>query len=234
MIINEILSKSSGQIKVSNKEITDDQPVNTHSIEGMGAQAIAYVHKKFPNKTIKFVQCVGVEDPVYQFLRLCINHQDNPFFPKIYHVKRYNTKEQTRGERLTKFIPHNKTDSLPYPQSFTLIVVMEKLQRLRMSDVSMEKMKMMGADTLPNILLPTSTLKASEEYKTYVKFQAACEEPKYRKMMYDHITDPHLKQAVKLLEPLFNHYTPDMHMGNIMVRPNGQWVILDPITYGIE
>lgn len=58
------------------------------------------------------------------------------------------------------------------------------------------------------------------------------EDPETRKIIVELTQFKSLKQAMRLLEPLFKHYLPDMHSGNIMYRktPNGpQLVFLDPI-----
>ena len=53
-----------------------------------------------------------------------------------------------------------------------------------------------------------------------------------RKMIVELTTLPSLKVAMRLLEPLFKNYLPDMHSGNVMYRktPIGPvLVFLDPI-----
>lgn len=47
-----------------------------------------------------------------------------------------------------------------------------------------------------------------------------------------HTTDDKmLKQALRLLGPLFNRYGIDLHYDNYMFRENGELVINDPVTY---
>ena len=60
------------------------------------------------------------------------------------------------------------------------------------------------------------------------------DEPETRKLIIELTKFKSLKQAMRLLEPLFKNYMPDMHSGNIMYRktPNGPvLVFLDPIQY---
>jgi hypothetical protein len=55
-------------------------------------------------------------------------------------------------------------------------------------------------------------------------------DPMHRAKIKSLTSDPHLKQALRLLEPLFQHYSPDMHTGNIMVRSDGHLIIMDPVS----
>jgi hypothetical protein len=48
--------------------------------------------------------------------------------------------------------------------------------------------------------------------------------------MLQKIKDPNLNKALRLLEPLFRNYEPDMHGSNIMLR-GSQWVFMDPISH---
>jgi hypothetical protein len=61
----------------------------------------------------------------------------------------------------------------------------------------------------------------------------AFQNPEIRREMIRSIQEPNLKQALRLLEPLFRHYTPDMHGANIMVRGT-QWVFIDPVSLDDE
>ena len=59
-------------------------------------------------------------------------------------------------------------------------------------------------------------------------------DPAFRQQMIRNAKTPALKQALKLMEPLFNNYRVDMHLGNIMMRSNGanqEMVFIDPVTF---
>ncbi len=234
MLLTEILEKSSPNIRTSKKPVLDILGHKTHEVLGVGGQAIAYLHKKFPGKVIKPIQITGPDDPQYQFTRLCLKHQDNPYFPKIYAVKMYPTKEVNWREREDKFSRTSDKDRVlgqeaPYQMEYTLYVVTERLQH--MTTVSEKTIEEMGFD------IPTATI-SQDEWHRY-KTRERVIEHRFRSMFHDHITrrnllktvrDPKLKQALRLLEPLFRNFEADMHFGNIMLRGK-QWVITDPITY---
>jgi hypothetical protein len=133
MLLNEILYKDIPNLRQSTKPIYDILDNKNYEIVGTGAQAIAYLHKKFPGKIIKTIQIHGPHDPSYQFLRLILKHQDNPYFPKIFSVKMYKTIKTTYGERGAMFdLVDGGGDFSPPPSDLkcTLFVVTEQLTRL--------------------------------------------------------------------------------------------------------
>ena len=93
MKLNEILEKPIKNLKQGSKPTTDLLRHSNLSAVGVGAQAIAYMHQKFPDKIIKTVQILNSSDPVYQYVRLCLNHQNNPYFPKIASVKQFPSEQ---------------------------------------------------------------------------------------------------------------------------------------------
>jgi len=233
MLLNEILEKPSSRIRTSSKPVLDILSHKKHGVVGVGGQAIAYLHKKFPGKVIKPVQITGPSDPQYQFTRLCLKHQDNPYFPKIYAVKMYPTKEMDWSERDRMFSSTSDKDmalgqEAPYQLPYTLYIVTEKLRH--MSTITEKAIADMGFRMPP--LTPDEMPRFfSREQGIEDHFVAMFRTPMSRRNMQRTVHDPKLKEALRLLEPLFRNFTPDMHFGNIMLR-GSQWVITDPITYG--
>ena len=221
MKLNEILSKPINNVKSVNKPITDVWP--KQEIAGVGAQAIAYLHKKYPDKIVKTIQVSGTTGPSYQFIRLALNHQDNPYFPKIFSIKYYQSSPANSSMSDTRYktFDYEYDDTPPDRLDNTIIIVTEKLSPIR--DITEQDLKVFGIDNIP---IDTSNY----NNPFAVKFRFAFTEPSYRKLMINHTTNKYLKQALKLLEPLFANYPPDMHKGNIMQRDNNQWVFIDPIT----
>jgi hypothetical protein len=211
MKLYEILSKLSPNIQKSTKPITTrweqhgPRPVKQLPQLGTnGGQSTAYIHQP-SGKVVKVsLLYTGEQDPIYQFVRMCLKHQDNPHFPKIYSVKQYP--DDFNGMRL--------------------IITMEQLYSMDWSDVT-TYLTMLGID-------PTEWGSFDREYLSgYVRDQL--EKPDVRHKIYKMTTDPSLKQAMKLLEPLFRNYSADMHFGNVMVRrtsSGSQLVFMDPVTYG--
>lgn len=64
-----------------------------------------------------------------------------------------------------------------------------------------------------------------------IQFRNAFNNPKFRKHIQQSTNNKFLKQALRLLEPLFKHYDPDVHQDNIMQRQNNQFVFIDPISH---
>lgn len=119
MLLSEILSKASPNIKSSKAVLKYNWAPITHKEHehmdydlyhefgtatpnikrpskytdiGSGINSNVFSHDKCSNIAIKEINVMGPkgeEDSNYQFLRLCLKHQDNPWFPKIYNVKQY-------------------------------------------------------------------------------------------------------------------------------------------------
>ena len=206
MLLHEILKKAHPDIKKSSAPMTSRKnPMyykpNKWNDVGIGQQSSVFSHDKHSDKVIKLTLAMDNQrDPAYQFLRLCLSHQDNPFFPKIHKIKRYPTGGET-----------------------ALLISMERL--IPLTDQDFEHLQqLMGVPFVPEP-------KDSIEMVTGGLFNSFTK-PGVRQFIMKNTKNPDLSKALRLLEPLFRHYGPDMHMGNIMKRSNGQIVIMDPITYG--
>ena len=178
-------------------------PPKTWKNIGNGTQAEVFTSNKHPTKAIKILFAYsGIEDAGYQFIRLCLNHQDNPHFPKIYNIKQY---------------PEG-------PNEHRLLIVMEKLEKVKKSDIGLIE-QLIGMKIANN----------SDIRNTSGELNEIFENPKLRKEIIQNTKYPSLKEALRLLEPMFRHYSPDMHLGNIMIRqsPNGPEVVfIDPLNIG--
>jgi hypothetical protein len=205
-----------------------------------GIQAIAYLHQKFPNKVIKTLNISGENDPAYQFLRICKNHQDNPYFPKIYAYKLYdNSYDEDDKSRFKQFRAiSGYRGSPPDWKDKILIVVTEKLEELKKNQrIVIPLLQQVGI--LPPDLTKlryidhTKPNNQGEIMPPLRAISRSFEELEDRKRIYNTTQDVQLKQAIRLLEPLFNSYYPDMHEGNIMLRlnPTPHLVFIDPVTF---
>lgn len=225
MILAEILSKQIPNLKSSNKLVSDIIANSNNKVVGIGAQSIAYLHKKFPGKVIKTIQISGTSDPSYQFIRMCLKHQDNPYFPKIFSVKMYNSKQYNKeSDRYTEFDNIVDNDVPPAAQNNVLIVVTEKLTD--MTGITLQDLERYGIEDFP---IPSKMKGYKRQHS--IQFRLAFKDRDFRQYMQQVVTDQHLKQALRLLEPLFRHYEPDMHDGNIMIRQPNQWVFIDPVVF---
>jgi len=184
------------------------------------------LHKKFPNQIVKTIQISGTGDPSYQVLRLFLNHQDNPYFPKILAVKMFKTDNSSPKGREREFdLIDVDMQYSPAPDALanTLYVVSERLFDL--PGITESDLERLGIDDFPIPVQFRGHRRSAE-----IKFRMAFKDWTFRKQMYYLSLDKDFKQALRLLEPLFRHYESDMHGSNVMIRENGHWVIVDPVT----
>ena len=218
MNLNELLTKEIPNMKQSHKQVTDIPFNKNLKHTGDGYQTIAFLHKKYPNKVIKIIQMDDNTNAAYQFLRLCIKHQNNPYFPKIYNFKLYKNTIDNEDRELKvntyyndDFTNYDKYISPPDQQKYVLYVVTERLFKIPYSEFDKICMKLFNI--------------SAYDMRGYYR------NPKHRKELYNKLHDKKLKEAFKLLEPLFNHYDIDiMSTGNLLKRENGQLVINDPVA----
>ncbi len=201
---------------------------------GTGVQAIAYQHKKHPNTVIKTIQLSGgMNDTVLAFVRLCINHKDNPFFPKIYTAKIFNSADLTASEREVLYQDIDSYDSPPDKKELVLVLVMERLFPIHTPDnVDSAIGLLQTLKVLPDDLstLPLNMLDVEDPlFSVKVPFKTA----KGRQFLMKNSDNPKFVQALRLLEPLFRKGHADLHRQNIMIRRTGigpQLVLADPIV----
>jgi hypothetical protein len=166
------------------------------------------------------------EDPSVKFIELILDHQDNPFFPNIYHAKIYKDKSRKADHNL-------------------LIVQMEKLIPLnnkKIVDVIPHIMKQIGIDTsnLPKhyehqngYRLDDLSKEEQEIERLASSFYQMIKHPMKMYALMGTTKNPQFKEAIDLLLPYFQRYGNDLHIGNWMVRLTGhgpQLVITDPFA----
>lgn len=207
MLLRELLTKQITPIRTARKSVDDvSDPTDFKWLEGggydlpkkweklgYGAQTSAFLHTN-SGTAVKVLYVEGPQDPAYQFLRLCLQHQNNIHFPKIYTYKQYKTKD---------------------PDVSKIIITMERLYKITSSNVN-----------IVSHLLNTAI-------RTPTSLKLDMKDASFRKQLIENAKTPELKQALRLLEPLFHHYIEDMHMGNVMLRQNGsdyEVVFNDPVS----
>lgn len=99
------------------EEDFEQLPKNWSTI-GSGWASQAHVNQKRPNEVIKHTYLLhqGEQTCTYQFLRICLNHQDNPYFPKVKKATGYPGQLDNSG--VTR-----------------LITIMERLERMNNKDI---------------------------------------------------------------------------------------------------
>lgn len=234
MLLSEILEKPSPKIRTSTKAISNVlYSTDEHaSVLGTGAQAIAYLHKKYPEKVIKSATISGISDPTYQFVRLCLNQQRNPFFPKFFFAKMYDHKEDIKKEIEFDDNFNDTGDNLVPPKKGKVLVVgLERLERIDKESL----FNICNSLDIYNVIKDTRLNPRIERHATSnfdkfrMKFDEVFRQPMNRRLLMKNANNPDFIKALRLMEPLFRHYESDLNLGNIMVRNNAQLVFIDPI-----
>jgi len=180
-----------------------------HKVLGQGKQGIAQEHSRDPNKVIK-TSNIYTENPerdeYVQFIKMILDHQNNPFFPRIHSAK---------------MVYNNQTDG------YQLVTTMEKLIPLtgeKIKDASAQLMKQLGITTRKPF---------SHDEDWTPNLWKWFDKPRNRSKLRRETKNPQLKQALELLEPYIKKFGQDLHTNNFMIRLTGhgpQLVILDPYT----
>lgn len=179
-----------------------------------GHQATAFAHSNKSNIAVKTIK-LKTKDPILDFINICEQHSNNPFFPKIYSAKIY----ERENDRY-------------------MIITMEKLHPLR-GPSSLIKNNIPFFTNLR--ILPTEEDTQHPLYDSFMKptgpsvyemIRMMFAETEYRHWLNQNTPNKKLSEALTLLENLFETHFPDLHIDNFMIRLSGstpQLVLLDPI-----
>jgi len=190
-------------------------------LAGEGVQARVYHTGQ--GMVTKVASAESMDDPTLKFLKIVLDNQDNPFFPKIYHARLYKDKTGQKEHML-------------------IVVQMEKLTPLQSSkieDAAIGLFHQLGFE-----------LNQSEEYKIaerppekqkqariqyyarYVDMFFDATEEKREKLLKSS-KNPQFNEAIRLLYPYVEYGMSDLHAANWMARltkHGPQLVIIDPFT----
>lgn len=203
-------------VPVSTKTISPNIRSKEYAILGVGYQAVAYYNKRFPDKVIRASYIHGKGDAHYQLLRVFVNHQNNPYFPKIYSYKIYNAKEFFSDDEDKNNYIKKRTALHPMHgnKKYVLLIVMEKLAEVPYDN------------TVRTAILNKFLIDMREYTSTYLGFEYRFSRSDARKELRNETDDQNLAQAMRIMEPLFNRYGIDIGFNNIMLR-RGQIVFTD-------
>lgn len=194
------------------KPITKKFP-NFHNIDiiASGAEGTVFKPKKSPNTIIKKVflreENGKIISSYLDFIDTIMDHQDNPYFPKIY-----------------KAVVHKSVGD-PY-----LILSMEKLHNM-----NHPILKDTARQLLSNLFKGGEIDFDSYGRISFINLEDLAHSLGFDSVesMISASRDPKFKEAYRILKPLLKKYDDDLHEGNIMVRLTGhgpQLVIIDPLT----
>ncbi|RLD77901.1 MAG: hypothetical protein DRJ15_12615 [Bacteroidetes bacterium] len=236
MKVQDILNESvPGQIPVvhlSAKQHFSAEKLKAQFI-GDGFQSDAYKHNTSQSSILKVIHLSEVghdettADSAGEFIQLCYNHQDNPFFPKIYKVKKYVWDKAVEFERPG---PYNS-------EARSIIVVeMEKLHPItegQLHHVAQKIFESLGLSREYFISVASKyTGKPVEAFQdrsiTSLVSYAFNKDPEGIKK---HTKNPKLAEAIDLLVTTKHNGQMDLHAGNMMFRMTNigpQLVLVDP------
>ena len=174
---------------------------------GTGIQGTAFATPR-PNEVRKIYGLDSLNDSYYKFIKMIEQHQDNPFFPRIYRHRVYKNKPITVS-RISDY-------------SMTGVVMMEKLHPMFGGEVPDEVIRAMFNNLGINI---ENFVNISQmfRYSTDVAKRMA------------ETTNDQFAEALRILLGTGRRFF-DLHANNWMVRLTSvgpQLVILDPV-YGAE
>lgn len=216
-------------LPTSSKTVTVSKPRNMTSI-GAGIQSFVYANENKPDRVVKLT--LAADNDAYEaFLKLILHHQDNPFLPKIYAVKKYridtiSPDEYIELKRLLTSMGSTSMDEKELRRvKWLLIVVTERLVPIRQADrdeLTQSLKKLYGPEGLKlcrtqwsdcNIIYPLTKPNLLNELVRLT--------PNWQ-----------FRKAIRLVRLLFKKYAEDIHKENIMFRqtPTGlQLVFNDPV-----
>lgn len=209
MLLNEILDvERPREIKKSIDPFGFPWRVAGKKGEELGGGVTAQAFKSDKPNTIRKVSYhKSLNDAYIQYIKVILQHQDNPFFPRIYNAKIYKEPKTTHSQYKHYFFANEA--------SYALFIEMEKL-------IPLKNPKMIN--TAPHIFRQLGL-----DYKDYDK--SLWDNPYFIEEIKQESNNPQFVEAVNILEPLFDKFISDLHKNNMMVRLTSsgpQLVITDP------
>ena len=202
-----------------------------------GCQAIAYYHKTHPNTVVKVAAVSGQDDPLWQFLRVCINHPDNPYFPTVFNHKMFNLTSITPEEE-SYLESHPEFEYLPIHDNrkLQLLIVTERLQELDNLQFAHHIARLGLRSLLSKTVSSQNANTSKRPITSEIAWLRLMDTTSGRNAIREIATDKHFVQALRIMEPLFAHagFYADVHIGNMMLRKNGQLVFNDPLAIIVD
>lgn len=197
---------------------------------GRGIQSTAYAHPK-RNTVVKRTRLDTFREHTYvEFVQLCLEHQDNPFFPKFYTAKKVQepveNDEQRRGKEWLITEMERLVD-IEKPK------IQEALLHKLINDGFLDVYKVLATDH--NSAISEVAAMNFDTFSTARQFDelySLLDYHKGRDMLMSRSPNGKLRQALTLLKPLFDEHHADMHAGNAMARISAggpQLVFVDPL-----
>ena len=144
-------------------------------------------------------------DPAYQaFIRLALQRQDNPFYPKVFAAGFYPDKQIVVMEKLTPLCTQQGSTDEKFMRKL-------KIAHFTVAFLSYDSTKSESAAKNASELVLKDVVFCRTLRRSYARHKQA------------------FRQLVADLRWLVREYNYDLHGKNIMVRPCGQLVVTDPV-----
>jgi hypothetical protein len=232
MKIEEILGELKLNPRISNKSTSGVLKSPKLQFIAAGCQAIAYYHKTHPNTVVKVAAVSGEGDPIWQFLRICINHKNNPYFPKIFNYKIFNLSAITDEEE--EYLENDPAfEYLPIHDNrkMQILMVTEHLNEITEAQFE-QSLNKLGLDKLIEFTKRQWQPSYSYPLTTEMIWQMLMDKSIGRKYLRSKSNDKYFSDAIRLLSPLIatGRMYADVHLGNMMLRKDGHLVFNDPLA----
>ena len=242
MLLNEVLPNI--PIALSNKDKAIGVPNMNKSINvGVGAQGFVYKMLNKPGKVVK-VALLFDDDAYEQYIRVVLKYQKNPYFPKIYNIKKYPLQNMSYTEYRSIMDKLGDTQNY-FPQEhlnkmkWFVVIVMEELLPISISRFQLKLkqllLKIYGMPVLEELVTWYNFDNINDLYKNITTKQLidVLMEDRLYNLIVNTTTDANFKNALRLIHPLIKRYVSDIRSDNIMLRKDNNGdvipVFIDPV-----
>lgn len=194
-----------------------------------GAEGDVY-ETRSGNSVLKVVRLHEMEaknNSYMRFVSVCLAHQDNPFFPKIFSAKVYRIRPEQQQHTKTRRPADSPYDEVDEHAMNVLVVHMERLIPIDMVSDAVRQ-KVFGRLEMKTF---TDNHHHPQKFKDKLLANDLGTRRNVRKMI-ESTTNVNFRTALQALQHLFAVFDGDTHSGNWMIRNSGsgpQLVIIDPI-----
>lgn len=217
------------------KPIDTSQAGRNQSVSklGSGIQGAAYGFKSRPNAVTKLANMESLNDSYLNYIQTILQHQDNPFFPKIHNAKILEYTQSRWDPRIhDEDLDDRDREEMRRPR-YTLALQMEKLQPLgntNLRDSAAQVLQSLGLEeddfNVDNWDDPKNKDNMWDEVMRTNFGDAG-----FRKQLASKTKNPKFKEALQIMEPVFQKYGSDLKEDNMMARLTQygpQIVFVDP------
>lgn len=196
------------------------------AIGSPGSQASAFQHTNKLNTIVKVVNLHfgGMNDPIIRVVKLFLEHSDNPFFPKIYTAKIYRDE---LDKHLYMIITMERLRPISASNEHLFEASIQQLYRLRVLPSKYDFKHPLHSQHMNFVEETEDEIEAA-----YITMFEMFSDVRNRYWLAQNTPDNNLKEAIKLLNPIFKDNRSDLHEDNVMVRLTSvgpQLVLMDPV-----